>query len=148
MRQSGTQRLVCLGVCVSASREGYRGIWCWGLAWEEKAESHATPLTPPLHNSCVWLLSGSFRKKKSTLIFHCSKCWVFSPAYPHQGKGSHHQCVRGCNLQGTRTMWKMDVHDGKQTKLPVLFQCCFLSTQWAIWITLRMHVCPRASVSP
>lgn len=88
----------------------------------KKKQNLTRPLSPLLFTTAAfdYWVAGS-GKKVYSYISLLKMLGFFSPAYPHQGKGSHSQCVRGCNLQGKRTMWKMEVQNGKQTKLPVLF---------------------------
>lgn len=104
-------------------------------------------LSPPSPSQQLRLtIEWRFWKKKSLLLYFIVKnAGFFHQPTLTRAKGSHHQCVRGWNLQGMRTMWKMEVRNGKRTKLPVLFQYCFLLTQWAMWIALCMCVCLRSS---
>lgn len=60
-------------VCVSMSQEGYRGIWCWGLAWEEKVDIKR-PLSPlPFTTAAFDYWVAVSKKKKSLLLYFIVK---------------------------------------------------------------------------
>lgn len=74
MSLNGTQRLVCLYVCVRIYvPRGVPRDLMLRSRMGRKSRSQATSLPPPLHNSCVWLLSGGFQKKKSLLLYFIVK---------------------------------------------------------------------------
>lgn len=120
MRLSGTQCLVCLCVRIWVPRGVQRDLMLRSRMGR-KSRISRDPSHPSSSQQLHLTIEWRVQEKSLLLYFIVKNAGFFSPAYPHQGKGSHSQCVRGCNLQGKRTMWKMEVQNGKQTKLPVLF---------------------------